>query len=288
VSKPTAFITGTTQGIGMVTARALADAGYRVLMGCRSAQRGELVRDHLVRSTGNQDVEVVPLDLASRQAVTNCAATVMGRCSRLDLLVNNAGMMSATRALSADGIELTFAVNHLGPYLLTELLLDLLLASTPARIVNVASRLHLRGNLDLTRPLSDGRYRSLAAYARSKLANVVYTFELAERLQGTGLTVNCLHPGVVATNLFPSTSRPMALAAGMAKRFMMSPEEGAATTIYLALSPEVADISGAYFDQHRRRAEPAAAALDSTLQRDLRRLSARLMGLPEPGEATPA
>jgi NAD(P)-dependent dehydrogenase (short-subunit alcohol dehydrogenase family) len=287
VSKPTAFITGATQGIGMVTARALADAGYRVLMGCRSAQRGELVRDHLVRSTGNQDVEVVALDLASRQVVTSCAATVVGRCDRLDLLVNNAGMMSATRALSADGIELTFAVNHLGPFLLTELLLDLLAASAPARIVNVASRLHLRGSLDLGRPQSDERYRSLAAYARSKLANVVYTLELAERLQGTGVTVNCLHPGVVATNLFPSTSRPMALAAGMAKRFMMSPEEGAATTIYLALSPEVADISGAYFDQHRRRAEPAPAARNSTLQHELRRLSARLMGLPEPGATSP-
>jgi len=210
---------------------------------------------------------------------------VVGRTERLDVLVNNAGMMSTTRELSEDGIELTFAVNHLGPFLLTELLLDLLIESAPARIVNVASRLHLRGTLDLDRPLSEGRYRGLGAYARSKLANVVYTLELADRLAGTGVTVNCLHPGVVATNLLHG-SRPMALAAGMARRFLMSPEEGASTTIYLALSPEVADVTGAYFDQHRRRAEPAPVARDRDLQQRLRAFSARTTGLPVPGESS--
>lgn len=279
MSQPTAFVSGTTQGIGLITARALAEAGYRVLMGCRSVQRGKLVRDHLIRSTGNRQVEVVALDLGALQSVRACAAAVLERTARLELLVNNAGMMSSTRELSADGIELTFAVNHLGPFLLTELLLDLLRGSAPARIVNVASRVHLRGSLDLDRPLSEGRYRPIAAYARSKLANVTYTLELAERLRGTGVTVNCLHPGVVATNIFPSASRPVALATGFAKRFMMTPEEGAATTIHLATSPEVEGVTGTYFDQHRRRSEPAAAARDPVLQRRLHEFSARLAGL---------
>ncbi|MEQ8857148.1 MAG: SDR family oxidoreductase [Pseudomonadales bacterium] len=283
---PTAFVSGTTQGIGLSTARELAEAGFRVLMGCRSTRRGELVREHLIGSTGNERIEVVPLDLGSNDSVRQCAAEVRRRTDRLDVLVNNAGMMASTRELSADGVELSFAVNHLGPFLLTELLLEALRASAPARIVNVASRVHLRGRLDLDRPLSEGRYRPMAAYARSKLANVVYTLELAERLRGSGVTVNCLHPGVVATNIFPSASRPMALATGFAKRFMMSPEEGAATTIYLATSPEVEGISGAYFDQHRRRDEPAPAARDPALQKRLREFCARLTGLEAEAETT--
>lgn len=279
--RPTALITGTTQGIGMVTARAVAAAGYRVLMGCRNAQRGELVRDHLVRATGNPAVEVVTLDLASQRSVTACAAQVLGRTDQLELLVNNAGMISMTRAQSGDGVELTFATNHLGPFLLTELLLERLRASSPARIVNVASRAHQRGQLHLDRLLTQERYRPMAAYARSKLANVVYTLELARRLDGSGVTVNCLHPGTVATNILPGGSRPMEWVAGVARRFMLSPEQGAATTIYLALSPEVQGITGAYFDQHRRQVEPSPIARDRHLQTELYRFSARLTGLDE-------
>ncbi len=286
MTQPTAFVSGTTHGIGLITARELAAAGFRVLMGCRNMQRGMLVRDHLIRSTGNAEVEVIGLDLGANRSVRECAAEVQERTDRLAVLVNNAGMMSTTRELSEDGIELTFAVNHLGPFLLTELLLDLLRASAPARIVNVASRAHLRGSLDLDRPLSEGRYRPMAAYSRSKLANVVYTLELAERLRGTGVTVNCLHPGVVATNILPSSSRPMKLATGFAKRFMLSPEKGAATTLYLATSPEVEGISGGYFDQHRRRDEPAAAARDPVLQRRLYEFCARLAGLEAGAEVT--
>lgn len=275
----TAFVSGTTHGIGLTTARELAESGHRVIMGCRNVQRGTLVRDHLIRSTGNEQVEVVGLDLAANRSVRDCVEQVLQRTDRLDVLVNNAGMMSSTRELSEDGIELTFAVNHLGPFLLTELLLDLLRASAPARIVNVASRAHLRGALNLDRPLAEGRYRPMAAYSRSKLANVVYTLELAGRLRDTGVTVNCLHPGVVATNIFPSSSRPMQLATGFAKRFMLSPEEGAATTLYLATSPEVEGVTGEYFDQHRRRDEPAPAARDPVLQQRLYEYCARLTGL---------
>lgn len=286
--QPVALITGTTRGIGMVTARAVAAAGYRLLMGCRNAQRGELVRDHLVRATGNTDVEVVTLNLASQRSVTACVAQVLGRTDTLQLLVNNAGMMSMTRELSEDGVELTFATNHLGPFLLTELLLGRLKASAPARIVNVASRAHLRGRLDPDTLLSQERYRPMAAYARSKLATVVYTLELARRLEGTGVTVNCLHPGVVATNILPGGSRPLEWVAGVAKRFMLSPEQGAASTIHLALAAELEGVTGGYFDQHRRQAEPAPAARDADLQARLYRFCARLTGLDQSSGGAPS
>ncbi|MEZ5560675.1 MAG: SDR family oxidoreductase [Pseudomonadales bacterium] len=269
----TCLITGTTHGIGLETARALAAAGLHVIMACRNAQRAELVRDHLRRTTGNTAIETVALDLASLASVRDCASRVLETGDRLDLLVNNAGLMCSTPKRSADGFEMTFACNHLGPFLLTELLLPRLQQTAAehdaARIVNVASAVHARATLDPERPDGDGRYRAMQAYARSKLANVAYTLALARRLDGTGVTANCLHPGVVASNILPEDNALLRFAGRVAARFMLTPERGAATSVYLALSPQVAAVSGGYFDQHQRLIAPAPAARDEALQQRL-------------------
>jgi len=273
----TTLISGTTHGIGLETTRAMAQAGCQVLMACRNLKRAELVKDHLTRTTGNPDIHIIPLDLSSQRSVRECAARVMDATDALHLLVNNAGIMSARPGRSEDGIELTFATNHLGPFLLTELLLDLLRASAPARIVNVASAVHFRGKPDFGN--EEARYRGMRVYARSKLANVTYTLDLAERLAGTGVTANCLHPGVVATNIIPRNSPLLRRAGKLVKRFMMTPERGASTTIYLALSPEADGVTGKYLDENQRVVEPSPAAGEPATQQALRELSTRLTGL---------
>ena len=277
MARQTTLISGTTHGIGLETTRAMAQAGCQVLMACRNLKRAELVKDHLIRTTGNPDIHISPLDLSSQRSVRECAARVLDATDALHLLVNNAGMMSARPARSEDGIELTFATNHLGPFLLTELLLDLLVASAPARIVNVASAVHFRGKPDFGQ--DEARYRGMRVYARSKLANVTYTLDLAGRLAGTGVTANCLHPGVVATNIIPDNSPLLRRAGKLVKRFMMTPERGASTSIYLALSPEADGVTGKYLDENQRIVEPSPAAGEPATQQALRALSTRLTGL---------
>ena len=260
MSERTCLITGTTHGIGLVTARELADAGYQVVMACRNAARAELVRDHLLKVTGNEAVHVVPLDLASLSSVAACAATVRERFPRLALLVNNAGMMTGDPALSKDGYELTFACNHLGPFALTTALLDHL--EDGARIVNVASKVHFRGELDLDTLRPGKKFSGLAAYARSKLANVMFTLDLAERLAHRSIHANCLHPGVVATNIAANGNAVVRLGMRLAGRFLFDAERGAQTSLYLALHPDAARLNGCYLDEHQAVQPPAPAALD--------------------------
>src|SRR5580698_1716643 len=197
-----AVVTGTTHGIGRVTARELARAGYTVVMLCRDLEAAAAVRSEIVAQLPRASVHAIRCDLASLSSVRACAEALRSEFERIALLINNAGMVSTRHRMSADGFELTFATNHLGPFLLTSLLLDRL--SEHGRIINVASRVHYRGRLDLA-PLTDARagYSSMAAYAQSKLANVLFTFALARRVSRSGITANCLHPGVVATNLLP-------------------------------------------------------------------------------------
>lgn len=275
--RPTCLISGTTHGIGLETTRAMAQADYQVLMGCRNLKRAELVKDHLIRTTGNPDIHIIPLDLSSQRSVRECAERVLDATDALHLLVNNAGMMSARLEKSEDGIELTFATNHLGPFMLTELLLDLLRNSAPARIVNVASAVHFKGKSDFGH--DQERYRGMRVYARSKLANVAYTLDLAARLAGSGVTANCLHPGVVATNIIPSNGPLLHRAGKLVKRFMLTPERGAGTSIYLALSPEVDGVTGKYLDEKQRIVDPSPAAVEPVTQQQLRELSTRLTGL---------
>jgi NAD(P)-dependent dehydrogenase (short-subunit alcohol dehydrogenase family) len=266
-----AVITGTTHGIGRVTSRELARAGYTVVMLCRDYDAAMLERQAILTQVPAAAVHIVRCDLASLRSVREAAQAVRGEFDRIALLINNAGIVSTLRRKSADGFELTFATNHLGPFLLTRLLLDRMAAD--GRIVTVASRVHYQGKLDLAR-IADpkARYDSRAAYAQSKLANVLHAFALARRLAATGITVNCLHPGVVATNLLP---RWLRLIKPLISPVIFDAERGARTTLYLALSNEVAGVSGRYFDENQAVQPAAAAANDVELQEALWQASER-------------
>jgi len=272
-----AVITGTTHGIGRVTSRELARAGKTVVMLCRDVTAAAAVRAEIVRHSPRARVEVVRCDLASLASVREAATAVRRDYPPLGLLVNNAGMVSTRHRTSVDGFELTFATNHLGPFLLTALLSDHL--DKAARILTVASRIHYRGRLDLAAVTDAGaRYRATAAYARSKLANVMHTFALARRLAATGISVNCLHPGVVATNLLP---RWLRLIKPLFTRVVFDAERGARTTVHLALDQSVAGATGRYFDEYQVPRAAAALAHDVELQESLWKMSAAWTGAPQ-------
>ena len=270
-----AVITGTTHGIGRVTARVLAEAGFTLVMLCRNLDAAAAVRTEILRAAPSAAVHVLHCDLASLASVRACAGHVQRDFESIALLINNAGMVSARHRMSVDGYELTFASNHLGPFLLTGLLLGRMAAR--GRIVNVASRAHYRGILDLEHvDTPSARYDPRAAYARSKLANVLHTFALAQRLAGSEVTANCLHPGIVATNLLP---RWLRMLQRLLNRVVFDEVRGAGTTLYLALSEEVAQINGRYFDEHQRIQRPSPLAEDPALQELLWTTSARWTGL---------
>jgi len=271
-----AVITGTTHGIGRVTSRELARAGRTVVMLCRNVPAAQVVRDQIIAELPAADVHVVRCDLASLASVRECAQAIRGMFGSIDLLINNAGMVSSLHRMSVDGFELTFATNHLGPFLLTALLTDRLSAS--ARVINVASRIHYRGRIELdTITDARARYSSQAAYAQSKLANVLHTFALARRWSQTRICANCLHPGVVASNLLPWWLR---VVKPLISRVIFDCERGARTTLQLALSNEIAGISGRYFDENQLPRPAAALANDVQLQDSLWRLSAQWTGVP--------
>jgi NAD(P)-dependent dehydrogenase (short-subunit alcohol dehydrogenase family) len=271
-----AVITGTTHGIGRVTSRELARAGKTVLMLCRNLAAASAVRAELLREVPRARVEVIRCDLASLASVREAAAAVRRDYPPLGLLINNAGIVSARRRTSVDGFELTFATNHLGPFLLTALLSDHF--ARAARIVIVASRIHDRGRLDLA-AITDARirYRATAAYARSKLANVMHSFALARRMGSSDISVNCLHPGVVATNLLPLWLRVLK---PLFARAMFDAERGARTTNYLALDPGVAGVTGRYFDEYQQPRSASLLANDVGLQESLWSASAEWTGAP--------
>ena len=272
-----AVITGTTHGIGRVTSRELAWAGKTVVMLCRDVTRAGAVRDEIRRHAPGARVEVVRCDLASLASVREAAAAVRRDYPRIGLLINNAGMVSTRRRTAAEGFELTFATNHLGPFLLTALLSDHL--DKGARIVMVASRIHYRGRLDLGAITNArARYGATAAYAQSKLANVMHTFALARRMAGSDITVNCLHPGVVATNLLP---RWLRVVKPLITRVMFDAERGARTTLYLALDQRVARVTGRYFDEWQVPCAASPLANDIELQESLWRKSAEWTGAPQ-------
>jgi NAD(P)-dependent dehydrogenase (short-subunit alcohol dehydrogenase family) len=272
-----AVITGTTHGIGRVTSRELARAGKTVVMLCRDLTAARAVRSEIMRRAPRARVELVRCDLASLASVREAAAVVRRDYPPLGLLVNNAGMVSTRHRISVDGFELTFATNHLGPFLLTALLSDHL--DKVARIVMVASRIHYRGRLDLA-AVNDARarYAASAAYARSKLANVMHTFALARRMAGTDISVNCLHPGVVATNLLP---RWLRVIKPLFTRVVFDAERGARTTVHLALDHSVAGVTGRYFDEYQLPRAASPLANDVELQESLWKMSAVWTGAPQ-------
>jgi NAD(P)-dependent dehydrogenase (short-subunit alcohol dehydrogenase family) len=273
----TAIVTGASSGIGLYTVLGLVRAGMRVVMVGRDRDRTEAARRFVREHSGADGIDVVLADFSRLADVRRVADEILSAGDRIDLLVNNAGLMSRNYRFSFDGFELTFAVNHLAPFLLTQLLLDRLRSSGPARIVTVASEAHRGHRLhfaDLARPLDWG---TLKAYGRSKLCNILFTRELATRLDGSGVVATCLHPGVVATAI-GQRGGLTELAWRLMKPFMKTPERGAETSLFLATVPDATPFHGGYVIG-KTLARPDPVASDTNLARRLWDESARLAGL---------
>jgi NAD(P)-dependent dehydrogenase (short-subunit alcohol dehydrogenase family) len=242
------LITGANRGIGKATALALARKGATVVMAARDPILGAVARAEVIETTGNGQVDLLVADLASLADVRQLAADFQERYSELHVLINNAGLTKHDKVLTEDGFETTFAVNHLAPFLLTNLLLDMMKASAPARIINVNSMMHKWGRINFDNLQGERYYNMHMAYSSSKLANMLFTCELGRRLDGSAVTVNAAHPGMVATDFAREYTGFIGFMANKGWRpFMKSPEAGATTPVYLAASPEVANITGKYF-----------------------------------------
>ena len=273
-----AVVTGANAGIGLYTALGLAQAGFHVVMVGRDPGRLEQARRTVAERSGSDSIETALADFASLAAVRALADTVLARHDRLDLLVNNAGAISPRLLLSADGYEITLAVNHLAPFLLTNLLLDRLRDSAPSRVVTVASQAHRGARVDPA-ALNDTRnWTPLRAYGRSKLCNILFTRALAKRLAGSGVTTACLHPGGVATDIGDRAGSITGWGWRLVKPFLMTPEKGAATTLFLATMADPTPFHGTYVIG-RRTARPDPAARDDELAERMWRESERLVGL---------
>ena len=272
------MVTGANSGIGKATALELAQMGATVVMVCRDRARGEEAQNEITTKSRKNAVDLLQADLSSQQSIRHLVENFQHHYTQLHVLINNAGAAFPGRRETVDGLEMTFAVNYLAPFLLTNLLLDMLKASAPARIVNVSSNSHEAGYIQLD-DLQAEHYMSMRVYGQSKLAVVLFTYELARRLQGTGVTANCLHPGFVATNFAQSDVGPaFRLLVKLIGSFGASPQEGAKTSIYLASSPEVEGVTGKYFVKSIPK-RSAAISYDESLQRQLWEQSAKLVNL---------
>jgi NAD(P)-dependent dehydrogenase (short-subunit alcohol dehydrogenase family) len=271
------LVTGATNGIGLVTAGALAGRGGTVVLVGRDPTKAAAAVEQIKSQTGNQQVESLLADLSSRQQVRDLAQRFRERHKRLDVLVNNAGGIWMNRQETVDGHEMTVAVNHLAYFQLTLELLDLLKASGPSRVVNVSSRAHKRATLDFDDLMGSKSYGGWQAYCRSKLMNLLFTYELARRLAGTGVTANALHPGVVSTGFGLGNGWRGFLLRLASRLLAVSPEKGARTVIYLATSPAVAAVSGGYFVKDAAT-ESSPASRDEAAAKRLWQLSLELTG----------
>jgi NAD(P)-dependent dehydrogenase (short-subunit alcohol dehydrogenase family) len=273
------LITGGNAGIGLETAIALARKGAHVVITSRDTTRGEKARAEIARRSGNEAVDVMQLDLASFSSVRGFAATFLDRYDRLDVLVENAGVVLGRRSVTEDSNETTLQVNHLGHFLLTDLLRDRLVASAPARVVVVGSDAHknARGGVDFDDLQSERKYRSFSVYSKTKLANILFTRELARQLDSTGVTVNCVHPGFVASRFGRDGDVGVlgSIAMPLLRPFALSPEQGAQTSVYVASDPAVDGITGAYWVKCAP-ATPSDAALDDVAARRLWEVSEEL------------
>jgi NAD(P)-dependent dehydrogenase (short-subunit alcohol dehydrogenase family) len=271
-----ALVTGATAGIGEITAAALAGMGAAVVLVSRSPQKLAATAGRIRQQTGNPNVEWIAADLAVMANVVEAADEFKARHDRLHILVNNAGAIYMTRQVTADGYELTFALNHLAYFLLTEQLLPVLERSAPARIVNVASGAHAGGRLNFDDLMGERKYSGFGAYSQSKLANVMFTYELARRLAGTGITANVLHPGFVASDFGRNNSGWMMRLFGLVRPFAITPDQGAQTQIYLASSPEVEGLTGQYFVKQKPK-RSSQASYDMVAQKRLWDVSEQLV-----------
>src|SRR3954447_882254 len=272
-------LTGATRGIGRAAAIDLARRGAEVALVGRDAERVRATADEARAAGGGGPVHEHVADLARLDEVRRLAAEVLERHPRIDVLVNNAGAMFTSRHVTPDGFERTFALNHLAPFLLTNLLLDRLRESAPARVVTTASDAHQSGLLDLDDLQSENSFRAMRTYGTTKLENILFTRELARRLEGSGVTANCLHPGVVRTGFGKNDNPLFRIAVSLAGVFFRSPERGARSLVWLALDPAAAELNGAYVVDEEVR-EPTAQARDDALASALWGASERLAGLP--------
>lgn len=275
----TCLVTGATAGIGRVTALELAHMGANVVVGGRDPAKSAFTANEIREESGNTEVEFLVADLSSQEEIRRLAEEFKDRHQRLDVLVNNAGAIRMSRKKSVDGIEMTFAVNHLSYFLLTNLLLDVLAASAPARVVNVASSVHQKAKIDVFDIHAPRYYSGFRAYSRSKLCNLLFTYELSRRLEGSGVTANALHPGLVATDILRNN--------GILGRFLnmilglrgISVESGAITSVYAASSPEMEGVSGKYLEK-KQIVPSSPRSFDEAQAAALWELSANLTGIP--------
>jgi len=273
------LITGATSGIGLVTARELAACGATVAMVGRNETKTRAAVEAIRQQTGNAEVDYLLADLSSQAAVRGVADAFQRRYGALHVLVNNAGAVFMRRQQTADGLELTFALNHLAPFLLTNLLLDTLRANTPTRVVTVGSMAHNGAHIPFDNlQQTKGRYSAFGVYGQTKLANIMFTYALARRLEGSGVTANTLHPGFVGSNFARNNGPMMNVAMQLARPFAINVEKGAETSIYLASSPEVATVTGQYFYKCKPT-RSSQASYDVAAQERLWQVSEQLTGL---------
>lgn len=270
----TVLVTGANAGIGRATAIELARRGARVLMASRNSERGREAQAALLAEVPTAETELLVADLSSNAGVRSLAEQTRRHADRLDVLVNNAGVYTSSYVATADGLETQFAVNHLAPFFLTNLLRELLVESAPARVVTVSSEAHKRGRMNFDDLQHERHYNGLRAYAQSKLANLLFNRELARRLSGTGVTANALHPGVVATKLLFDGFAPLRLL----KPFLKTPQAGARTSVFVASAPALERLTGLYFIDGET-ARPSQAARDDDAAGRLWRVSEELTGL---------
>jgi retinol dehydrogenase 12 len=278
LSEQVCLVTGASGGIGKVMAREIARQGMQVLVISRNEARCAAAVAEIREATANQQVDYLVADLSSQEQVRELARRFRQQYKRLDVLINNAGGFFMKRLLSEDGIEMTWALNHLSYFLLTNLLSDMLADSSPARVINVSSNAHLSGSINFNDLEGKRFFFGWRAYAQSKLANILFTFELARCLEGSGVTANAMHPGYVATGFGLNNAGPVGFFIRLSHIFAISPEEGAKTGVFLATSPELEGVTGKYFV--KQKPVPAAkAAYDQEAARRLWKLSAHRTGL---------
>jgi len=272
------MVTGANSGIGKAASLALAKMGATIVMVARSKERGEAARSEIIRKSQNNAVDLLLADLSSLKSVRILASEFQKKYSQLHVLINNAGLFNQRRRVSADGYENTFATNYLAPFLLTNLQLDLLKASAPSQIINVSSVGHYNGHINFDDLTLENDYGGWKAYGQSKLALVLFTHELAKKLQGTGVTVNAVHPGTVATNIWSRPLGPVGFIMALPKMFMTSPEQGAETIVYLASSPDAKGLNGEYVEK-RKVKKSSDESYDEEIAQRLWDVSAKLTRL---------
>jgi NAD(P)-dependent dehydrogenase (short-subunit alcohol dehydrogenase family) len=270
------LVTGSNSGIGKVTARELARLGATVVMLCRDRTKGEAARAEIRAASGNEQVDLVLADLSSLANVRQAATEIAAKYPRLHVLIHNAGGVNSVRRVTPDGLEATFVANYLAPFLLTEQLLEIVKVSAPARIINVSSMAHQSGKIDFDDLQCARRYSTWKAYSQAKLALILYTYEMARRLEGSGVTVNALHPGVIASNFDKGMGGFYRFGWKMMTPFLSNVERGAQTTLYLATSPEVEGVSGKYFAR-RKESRSSRISYDEEVRQRLWRVSEELL-----------